>query len=75
MSSMLDLVSAPTGRFDGIKRPYDAAEVARLRGSIPVEHTLARRGANRRCTGRRRRRTPDDRRDNCSNLCGASIVT
>ena len=42
-----DLVPAPPGRFDGIARPYAAADVARLRGSLAVEHTLARRGANR----------------------------
>src|SRR5690242_10080370 len=42
-----DLVPAPTGRFDGIARPYSAADVARLRGSVTIEHTLARRGANR----------------------------
>ncbi|WP_333573217.1 isocitrate lyase [Sphingomonas sp.] len=40
-----DLVPAPAGRFDGIQRPYTAADVAKLRGSLPVEHTLARRGA------------------------------
>ena len=42
-----DLVPAPTGRFDGITRPYTADDVARLRGSVAIEHTLARRGANR----------------------------
>lgn len=40
-----DLVPAPAGRFEGIQRPYTAADVAKLRGSLPVEHTLARRGA------------------------------
>jgi isocitrate lyase len=30
---------------DGIERPYDKAEVERLRGSVHVEHSLARRGA------------------------------
>ncbi|HEU0044252.1 MAG TPA: isocitrate lyase, partial [Sphingomonas sp.] len=40
-----DLIPAPTGRFDGIKRPYSADDVAKLRGSVPIEHTLARRGA------------------------------
>lgn len=40
-----DLVPAPAGRFEGIQRPYTAQDVARLRGSLPVEHTLARRGA------------------------------
>jgi isocitrate lyase len=32
-------------RWDGIERPYDAATVDKLRGSLPVEHTLARHGA------------------------------
>lgn len=40
-----DLVPAPAGRFDGIVRPYSAEDVAKLRGSLPIEHTLARRGA------------------------------
>jgi isocitrate lyase len=39
------VVSAPPGRFDGIERPYSADDVLRLRGSLPIEHTLARRGA------------------------------
>ena len=39
------VVTAPTGRFDGIERPYSADDVLRLRGSFPIEHTLARRGA------------------------------
>lgn len=37
----------PQGRFDGITRDYTAADVARLRGSVAVRHTLAERGANR----------------------------
>jgi isocitrate lyase len=41
------VVSAPPGRFDGIDRPYSADDVLRLRGSLPIEHTLARRGALR----------------------------
>jgi len=40
-----DLIPAPTGRFDGIVRPYSPADVAKLRGSVAVEHSLARRGA------------------------------
>ncbi|HEV7515943.1 MAG TPA: isocitrate lyase [Thermoanaerobaculia bacterium] len=36
-----------TARFRGITRPYTAADVHRLRGSIVVEHTLARLGAER----------------------------
>ena len=34
-------------RWKGIKRPYLADEVVRLRGSILIEHTLARMGAER----------------------------
>jgi len=34
-------------RWQGITRPYSANEVERLRGSIAVEHTLARLGAER----------------------------
>ncbi|MBM4366511.1 MAG: isocitrate lyase [Deltaproteobacteria bacterium] len=44
-------MSAPrvpqVGRFDSIVRPYTDAEVSRLRGSLVVEHTLARHGAER----------------------------
>jgi isocitrate lyase len=32
-------------RWAGIERPYSAADVVRLRGTIRVEHSLARRGA------------------------------
>ena len=42
-----DLIPAPPGRFDGITRPYTADDVAKLRGSVAIEHTLARRGALR----------------------------
>jgi isocitrate lyase len=34
-------------RWDGIERTYGATEVARLRGSVVPEHTLARNGAER----------------------------
>ncbi len=34
-------------RFEGIKRPYTAEDVARLRGSVRIEQTLARMGAER----------------------------
>jgi isocitrate lyase len=37
----------PAGRFDGVSRPYAPVDVERLRGSVVVEHTLARRGAIR----------------------------
>src|SRR3954453_9169537 len=35
------------GRWEGIMRGYSAADVVRLRGSVRVEQTLARRGAER----------------------------
>ena len=31
-------------RWEGIERPYSAEDVVRLRGSVQIEHTLARRG-------------------------------
>ena len=34
-------------RWEGIERPYTADDVARLRGSVRIEHTLARLGAER----------------------------
>ncbi|MGX1900472.1 isocitrate lyase [Thermolongibacillus altinsuensis] len=34
-------------RWKGIKRPYTAEDVIRLRGSIDIEYTLARRGAEK----------------------------
>src|SRR5215475_10620897 len=37
--------AAPKGRFDAITRPYTAADVVKLRGSVEIEHTLARKGA------------------------------
>jgi isocitrate lyase len=37
----------PMDRWDGIERPYTEDDVERLRGSVQVEHTLARLGAER----------------------------
>ncbi|HEX4447552.1 MAG TPA: isocitrate lyase [Polyangiaceae bacterium] len=34
-------------RFEGIVRPYSKADVERLRGSVLIEHTLAKLGAKR----------------------------
>jgi isocitrate lyase len=34
-------------RWEGIIRPYSPADVARLRGTVHIEHTLARMGAER----------------------------
>eukprot|EP01136_Pigoraptor_vietnamica_P042956 Opistho-1_new@17746 len=38
---------ATNPRWKGIKRGYSAADVIRLRGSFPIEYTLARRGAEK----------------------------
>jgi len=38
---------AENPRWKGIKRGYTAEDVVRLRGSLHVEHTLARRGADK----------------------------
>jgi isocitrate lyase len=38
---------AENSRWKGIKRGYAAEEVVRLRGSVHIEHTLARRGAEK----------------------------
>ena len=38
---------ASNPRWKGITRGYSAADVVRLRGSFPIEHTLARRGAEK----------------------------
>ncbi|AGX02324.1 isocitrate lyase [Bacillus sp. NRRL B-14911] len=34
-------------RWKGIERPYSAEDVLRLRGTVQIEHTLARRGADK----------------------------
>src|ERR1700674_5432752 len=38
---------ASNPRWKGVKRPYTAQDVLRLRGSIHIEHTLGRMGAER----------------------------
>src|SRR5712671_3950576 len=35
------------GRFAGVTRPYSKEDVERLRGSVAIEYTLARRGAEK----------------------------
>ena len=48
MTAFNDLIpSAPEGRFKGVERNYGPEEVARLKGSVAIEHTLAVRGANK----------------------------
>jgi isocitrate lyase len=43
----LELAWATDPRWAGVSRPYSAADVVRLRGSVQVEHSLARQGALR----------------------------
>ncbi len=38
---------AENPRWQGVQRPYSAEDVVRLRGSLPIEYTLARRGAEK----------------------------
>src|SRR4030088_3242464 len=38
---------ATNSRWKGVERPYTAEDVLRLRGSVHIEHTLARLGAER----------------------------
>mgnify|MGYP003351896513 CR=1 FL=1 len=38
---------ATNPRWKGIKRGYSAADVVRLRGSMPIDYTLAKRGADK----------------------------
>ena len=38
---------AENPRWKGVRRGYSAEDVIRLRGSVPVEHSIARRGAER----------------------------
>ncbi len=45
--SALEKEWATDPRWKGIKRGYSAADVVRLRGSFPIEHTVARRGAEK----------------------------
>jgi isocitrate lyase len=48
VTNFADLVpAAPDGRYAGIERPYSAAEAERLRGSLPIRHTLAEHAAGR----------------------------
>ena len=46
-AAQLELLWSSDPRWSGIKRPYSGADVVRLRGSLPIEHSLARAGAER----------------------------
>jgi len=43
----LELDWAENPRWKAVKRDYSAADVVKLRGSVQIEHTLARRGAEK----------------------------
>src|SRR5919198_1478698 len=45
--SVAETIMSETDRWAGITRPYDQAEVERLRGSLRIQYTLAERGARR----------------------------
>ncbi len=46
-ATQLELIWKTDPRWNGIKRPYRGADVVRLRGSVNVDHTFARLGAER----------------------------
>lgn len=46
-AEQLTLDWSNNSRWLGVKRPYSAEDVVRLRGSIHVEHSIARRGAEK----------------------------
>ena len=39
--------TSPNSRWRGVERPYTAADVARLRGTVRIEYSLARQGAEK----------------------------
>jgi isocitrate lyase len=43
--NITESATQPADRWQGITRPYNSADVERLRGSVRIEHTLARMGA------------------------------
>ena len=42
-----DIMNPSHSRWRGIKRDYSAADVAKLAGSVRIQHTLADRGARK----------------------------
>ncbi len=47
MTSNLEQEWKSNARWKGVERPYSAADVERLQGTVAIEHTLARRGAEK----------------------------
>jgi len=62
-------------RWKGVKRGYSAADVVRLRGSMPIEHTLAKRGAEKLWEKNQRRRQKRLRQCLRCDLCRSSHAT
>ncbi len=46
-AAALEEAWAQDRRWAGVRRPYSGADVVRLRGSITIEHSLARQGADK----------------------------
>ena len=47
MQNRLETEWRTHSRWRGIQRPYSAADVVRLRGTVHIEHSLARLGAEK----------------------------
>ncbi|GAB4821621.1 hypothetical protein N2152v2_008667 [Parachlorella kessleri] len=47
MAEFAGIKTADAARFEGVTRPYTEQDVARLRGSVAIEHTLAKIGAEK----------------------------
>jgi isocitrate lyase len=47
MTDFSAIVPAAPRRFESVRRPYGLEDVERLRGSVTIEYSLARRGADR----------------------------
>jgi isocitrate lyase len=47
MNKRADSRTGDSARWNGIERPYSREDVRRLQGSVIIEHTLARRGAEK----------------------------
>lgn len=47
MTSKLEKNWNTDARWAGVERPYSSADVERLQGTVAIEHTLARRGAEK----------------------------
>ena len=45
--SKLEMQWKSDPRWEGVTRPYTAGDIERLRGSVHIEHSLARLGAER----------------------------